>query len=600
MPALQNSGANRASKRSTLDPTRVRAKPSQVNKLASIQGTASSLSSATSGRSRQGSPYVRNAKVRRPRGVDFSQARSNHPEARDRPTPLWDVCGGSIYSEKSPGVPRPDSGVLPLGGTRVPNKAVKKGPADPSAAKTRERDDVISGEELGDFSSSLAKDCDEAFGSLLGDGPSVDGGSILDMGQHSRDQSSLTFSFGSSPLQSPVSHPSPLSDCEQWLDRPLPPIPSVTGFPIPPPARPDSKGKGMCNEVTEKASVEKEDKHRVKISTQLNHLSMAPVNSKVDRRVTSAPAETSNENKPASRYSAVSGKRGDIVALDDQDRGRTVSAPSGSARPPSQGQNVLGRLSNAGNTIRVIDSPKNSQENPFTGRESAHIEDVSQGQTGSQKHKKTESTASQRSAKSIMKKKSSWFTGRSSNNTANNMSGCQNTENLDESRAQEKEPAMASHTTPAPAPQSHSSGSSAVHSPTPAKKRKFGLLFWKSAKPETKMSIAGKSDHETRTPAPKNPRMLIICPRPRLRGLASPRPQTRRREQRPAISPKLGRRRRRGSAQHLGPPQLARAPLPRQALRLAPLPHHLAQARAAGGHARAPGVAQVRGAGHTG
>ena len=143
MPASQTSRANRASTRSAHDLARARVKSSQINRLASIQGTASRLSTATSGRSRQGAPYVRNAKVRRRRGVDFSQARSHHSEAkaeaRDRLTPLWDVRGGSIYLEKSPGVPRPDSGVLPLAGTRVSNKTIKKKPAPPSVVKTRER-----------------------------------------------------------------------------------------------------------------------------------------------------------------------------------------------------------------------------------------------------------------------------------------------------------------------------------------------------------------------------------------------------------------------------------------------------------------------------
>lgn len=493
MPASQTLRTKRASTRSTQDLARARVKSSQVNKLASVQGTASSLSTATSGRSRQGAPYVRNANVRRRRGVDFSKARSHNSEARDCLTPLWDVRGGSVYPEKSPGVPRPDSGVLPLAGTRVSNKAIKKKPAAPSVAKQRERE-IISGDELCNFSSSLAKDCDEAFGSLLGDGPSIGGASILDVGQQSRVQSPLALGFDSSPLQSHVSHPSPLSDCEQWLDRPLPPLPSVAKLPSPPPPCPVSNGEDMSQDIPEKVFIEKEVKHHGDMSTQLHHLSMY---SKVDRRVISAPAETSNEKKSASRNSDVSWKRSGIVGLSDEDRGRIMSAPSGPTRPPSQGQKPLGRPSNARNTIRVVDSPKNPRENPLTGRESVHVEDISQGQTDSKQHKKTESAASQMSvdsgAKCVKKKKSSWLTGRSSNNTANNTSGGQSTENIDEPRAQEKGTATASQKTPAPVPQSHSSGSTAVHSPAPSKKKKFGLLFWKSPKRDTKMSIAGKS-----------------------------------------------------------------------------------------------------------
>lgn len=497
MPASQNSRANRVSTRSTQDLTRAHAKPSKADRLASVQGTtSSSLSSVTSGRSRQGTPYVRNANVRRRRNVDFSKARSHTSEARDSLTPLtplWDVRGGSVCPEKSPGVPRPDSGVLPLAGSRASTKTIKKKPAAPSVAKIRERESV-SGDDLRNFSSSLAKDCDEAFGSLLGDGPSVGGASMLDIGQQSRDQSPLALGFDSSPLQSQSSHPSPLSDCEQWLDRPLPPLPPVTALPSPPPPRPVSKDKDMSHEVTEKVSVEKEVGHHRKTSTQLHHVAM---HSKVDRRVISAPAET-RERKSASRHSAVSWKRSGMIGLDDQDRARIMSAPSGpAARPPSQGQRALGCLSNPGNTIRVMDSPKNSQENSLTGRESVHVEGVSQGQTNSHKHQKSESFASRMSAasgaKSVKKKKSSWFTGRSSENTVNNTPEGQSTEDPAESHTQEKGLAVASHTACAPVPQSHSSGSTVVNSPAPAKKKKFGLLFWKSAKQDTKMSIAGKS-----------------------------------------------------------------------------------------------------------
>lgn len=506
MPASQNSRANRVSTRSTQDLRRARARQSKANRLTNIQGTSSSLSStATSGRSRQGTAYVRNANVRRRRNVDFSKARSHNSEARDSLTPLtplWDVRGGSVYLEKSPGVPRPDSGVLPLAGSRASTKTIKKKPAAPSVAKIRERESV-SGDDLRNFSSSLAKDCDEAFGSLLGDGPSISGASMLDVGQQSRDQSPLSLGFDSSPLHSQISHPSPLSDCEQWLDRPLPPLPPVTALPSsppmtalpsPPPPRPVSKDKDVYHEVTEKIPMEKEVEHDRKISTQLHHV---PMHSKVDRRVISAPAET-RENKSASRHSAVSWKRSGMIGLDDQDRARIMSAPSGpTARPPSQGQRPLGPLSNPGNIIRVMDSPKISQENPLTGRESVHVEDVRQGQAGSHKHQKSESFASRMSAasgaKSVKKKKSSWFTGRSSENTVNNTPEGQSTEDPAESHTPEKGLAVTSHTTSTPVAQPHSSGSTVVDSPAPSKKKKFGLLFWKSAKPDTKMSIAGKS-----------------------------------------------------------------------------------------------------------
>lgn len=372
--ASHDAKQNRYSTKSAPESAR-RPKPKPVSRLSSIQGTVSSLNSIPSRNSRQGSPYMRNAKLRRKRKVDFSQARAPKAPRKDQDQlepPRWDVRGGSVYVEPHPGVPRPDSGVLPIKGSRTSNKPIRKKPCVPGIVKHRESE-AISNDELRDFSSSLAKDCDAAFGSSLMAEPSV-GASILDTGEVSQESSPLALRFPSSPFLGRTGYPSPPSDCEEWLNRPLPPLPLCPGAHTPPSTIPDPRESGASKQDSKRESGESVNQKQGRIVGQLNRLSMPIVSSKEDRRIASAPAAPAHDKRLASMFSSRGGKRGAImVALDEQDRGRIVSYPPECVRSPEDEGSGRDEMSRVGYTIEVGDSQR-PQTGVYAGCQSTYLE----------------------------------------------------------------------------------------------------------------------------------------------------------------------------------------------------------------------------------
>ncbi|MBE3041611.1 hypothetical protein IMZ48_03330 [Candidatus Bathyarchaeota archaeon] len=637
---------HRSSTRSAPDSTRVRPKKSRVARLSSIQGTASSLNSTPSCRSPQGSPYVRNAKLRHNRRVDFSQVRAPNFQRRDQDSSPWDVRGGSVYVEQNPGVHRPDSGVLRVPGNRAVNRPIKKKPCAPRIVKHR-GSEAISHEELRKFSNSLAKDCDEAFGASLIADPSV-GASIMCMA--SPGSTPLTLGFPSSPILAQACYPSPPSDCEQWLNRPLPPLPLMAGAHTPPAAVPVVQNDG----APKRESGEKDEKRHRKIASHLHQLSMPIMTSKNDRRIASAPSGPANEKRLSSLFSSRGGKRGGVMVArsDGQDRGRIVSYPSGGVRLPDGEKNGADELPRPSGTTRVVDSTlgrrssvfagrrdarlevggqeqKRPQSSAFMGRQNTHIEAKSQKKKRPQSsaftaqsthlaagiqeqpgpaHRNTGSISSRGSTssgagRSIRKTKPSWFLNKHQENAACGTSGYQVAVELPETHAQ-----MQGLVEPSSAPNAHWSDSTDPASLAPPRKKKFGLLFWKSGKAETKMSIAGTSSHqEPLDPAKQRgcseelSMLTVPDSRPRVRRLPHDHPQDGGHGEQAALAAQLGcGRGADGAAQHRGAPQLARAALPRQARDGPPLLRHLAQAGAARGYAHPAAVAKVRGPGHTG
>lgn len=569
-PGSHDAKQNRLSTKSAPESAR-RPKPKPVARLSSIQGTASSLNSIPSRNSRHANQYVRNVKLRRKRKVDFSQIRAPKALRQDQDQqdpPRWDVRGGSVYVETNPGVPRPDSGVLPIKESRASNRPIRKKPCAPRIDKHRHHEsEAISNEELRNFSSSLAQDCDAAFGTSLMAEPSV-GASILDIGQESPKSSPLALRFLSSPLLDQLGYPSPPSDCEEWLNRPLPPLPLSAGAHTPPSTVPDPRDSGSSKQDSKRESGESgesENRKQGRIVSQLNRLSMPILSSKEDRRIASAPAAPAHDKRLASMFSSRGGKRGAImVSLDEQDRGRIVSYPAECVRPPAEEEhNGRDDMNRVGYTIEIADSSQRPQTSVYAGRQSTyldartqeqqrpqtsgytghqsthlgvsgreqqrlhasayagrrtvHLDDGSQQQprpqsnafAGSQsthteagtrereslpQHKKTASASSSGSgvARSVAKKKSSWFQNKKQETADNGPASAQAPKESAEAQTQTQPQGLSVPTADTEAPRSNWSDSTDPPSPAPRKKRKFGLLFWKS-KPDTKMSLAGTS-----------------------------------------------------------------------------------------------------------
>ncbi|SPO00014.1 related to protein kinase Gin4p [Cephalotrichum gorgonifer] len=484
-----NTRAYRDSVRSISAITQARMKQKRATMMASIHGTGSTLNSIGNSSGRQGSPYVRNAKVRRRRGVDFSQVRAHTPRSNDRASSRWNVRGGSVYLEPEPGTPRPDSGVLPPGGKRSSSKkTIKKTPAVPNIVKHR-GPEPISGEEIRKFSSSLAKDCDEAFGSpLVGTAQSVQG-SLRSSPQKLRDSTPITYGLGSSPLSNLILPP---QDCQTWQNRPLPPLPPVSEKSTPSsPECPQAKDKcGYAGDAT-REPIEGQDGPGEKIVRQPTRLSMPILNFNDDRRVTSAPSRPSDEKKTTSLLQGKGEKKGHsmVILNDDQDRGRIVSAPSGYMLPSAEDQKGFRYLSHAGNTIRVIESP------PGPLRTRALLDTGNGTRMDPRGHRKHASTSSQESAGKSTEKRKSWFKRVSKESAGDNSAGLRNTDNLNEHQGEARGPPVIKVTELSPRP---GSSESSAQSPPPTKKRKFGLLFWKSGRRETNMSInAGPENDES-------------------------------------------------------------------------------------------------------
>lgn len=348
-------------------------------------------------------------------------------------------------------------------------------------------------EEMVRFSHSIAKDCDDAFGSSLICDGSEDGDRNI--------RSSLTpfsIDFGTPSIQL-----TPEPACQgrvvtnSWDSRPLPPTPPIDVTPSPLPV---------------KVKTESPSPYSTSAYTGPNiSLDVAPLNlpSIQQRRITSAPvyAQYSRDSRPLPS----------IFENSPSPTARVVSAPqptTPASQPTPNDDKNLKFLANAENTIRVVDSPtariakasallpeplnirkkvptvvsakypetrKPSHESNVKKRYSFHsqLQDLPEELNA---HKKSSSAGSSIGPK---KKLSTWFRRASKTSSKGDI-----TETPDTSILMDEQPPKPTTTGP---PQRFCSTSTSAAPPEvsvqPVKKK--SLMFWRASKGSNRMSIAG-------------------------------------------------------------------------------------------------------------
>ncbi|OLN97238.1 putative serine/threonine-protein kinase HSL1 [Colletotrichum chlorophyti] len=430
--------------------------------------------------SRQGSSYARPAS-RHKRGVDFSHRRKRstdyHGEKRRRVA--HSVVEEGAHAER-PQSPASLSNHIPVMDRPRPKLKVVK-----------HRDPVLLvNEEVRKFSNSIAKDCDEAFNSFMADDEPSE--LALENGI-SEKRDSISLSIG----QTAPSTANSASPYHPWDTRPLPPLPP----PKPPASLTDFADKAGNYQIQMKDG---HDIGRVgKFVDQVNRLSFPTLLPKQERRIVSAPPH-SQDSKVTSRLPAINenGRESESsYHRGDNDRNRIVSAP-----PKTPGSHTdkegLDYLIRAGETIRVVNSPSatNPVPKPLNVRKKTADRPTNTDETDERylymrgacgyDELPTPSTATHSSNR---QKKSLWFKRSSKDSTSRE--GSIYTEATQDTQAY-------SMTTESSAPSR--SDSKPHDSPTPAaaKKRGFGLLFWKSnkAKVDNRMTIAGPGYEDPSSP----------------------------------------------------------------------------------------------------
>lgn len=451
----------------------------------------SSMSSIQS--SRQGTSSLL-VKPRHKRGVDFSSLRkATNQDARRRSIDRKFTASASIA------------------GDQTTYTRDNKSPQSPNRKKqenvhpTDSANDINSGgllapildEEMVRFSHSIAKDCDDAFGSSLICSDSDDGDRNI--------RSSLTpFSIEFAP---PSAQQTPEPTCQAraasnvWDSRPLPPTPPIEVTPSP--------------LRTVEVNIEAPSPYSSNAYAGPNiSLSVAPLklSSIHQRRTTSAPvhAQYSRDSRPLpSIFENSPGPAADTP--------RIVSAPHPTTPAPllTPNDNMnLKSLANAENTIRIVESPtarklttsellpeplnvrkktpsviaakvadtrKVSQASNSKRRYSFHsqLQDLSGELTTNKKSSSASSSIGPR------KKLSTWFRRTSKTSSKGDITETPETTILVDEQPQESTYAgppqrFCSTSTSAAPPDVHSQ---------PAKKK--SLMFWKASKTSNRMSIAG-------------------------------------------------------------------------------------------------------------
>lgn len=482
VPSRMGTGASRTSRRlnASLRSRTVSYAHSHRSSMSSIQS------------SRQGTSSLL-VKPRHKRGVDFSSLRR-----------------GAVQDAPRRSIEQKVTASASIAGDQTTYDRDNKSPQSPKKKKqeninpTRSVNDLDSGglhtpkldEEMVRFSHSIAKDCDDAFGSSLICDGSEDGDRNI--------RSSLTpfsIEFGTPSIQqTPEPAYSGRAIINSWDSRPLPPTPPTEV--IPGPLR------------TVEVKIETPSPYNTSAYAGPNvSLTVAPLNlpSIHQRRTTSAPvyAQYARDSHPLPSIFENS-------PSPTAGTPRIVSAPHpGGAAPlttPNADKN-LRFLANAENTIRVVESPtarkstasvllpeplnvrkkvssvtaakvpetrKDSQESYAKKRYSFHgqLQDLPEELTV---NKKSSSAGSSIGPK---KKLSTWFRRASKTSSKGDI-----TETPDASilvDEQLPEPA------PAGPPQRFGSTSTSAAPPVtsqPAKKK--SIMFWKASRSSNRMSIAG-------------------------------------------------------------------------------------------------------------
>lgn len=441
-----------------------------------LRGSRRSLTSIRSG---EEISYQRPVSSRRKRGVDFSQARKrsvDQGEARCRPA---SIAGDDTTYARDHTFPASPSKRSRLSGSGRSRSGTQ------SMANVSPDDECLHwNEELRQFSSSIAKDCDDAFNSTL-------------LSSDAALESPISLETSSIALDPRT--PTPITRATQGANpnvqildtRPLPPAPSPNHL--------DTYEIMTAKKRAERLQGSLHESSRLK---QVTQPSVRPRKVEADRRVVSAPIY--------SQYSTQWGK--DKIPLPpinevsreddrygDSDRARIVSAPAAESSTtrltPVKDRSGLEFLARHEHTIRLVstqsnrDSITSAPAAPSVCAESAYSAEPNpqprEGLSLRQQYLEDEMNApipaepttptKDSSSNTTVRKKSSWFK-RGSKEKSELFDGSSLDNNNDLRRAR--------------------TNSSAGASVTPVKKKKsFGFNFWRGSKeqqPQLHLSLGGK------------------------------------------------------------------------------------------------------------
>ncbi|KAL7929604.1 hypothetical protein V8C35DRAFT_325032 [Trichoderma chlorosporum] len=296
---------------------RVNSMRAHTGRSQSSRGSMSSLRS-----NRQGTPQMHGPSLRHKRGVDFSHMRKRSASAtqvqrKSRHSRTDSMVTMSGIPQRQPPLrprsPTPDVPQLPDG--TYPR--AKGGPFKDAS--------LLFNEELRHFSNNIAKDCDDAFRSSLIQDDSFSG-SVADVERKQRDSTPLSFTIGT---PSEATAPTEFSN-GSWSSRPLPPLPSETGF------------KSQQTTAVNSRPASRADNND-SLLDEINRLAFPLLlSNQSDRRVVSAP-----------NYGQVPG-----VSTVNVEKPRIVSAPPHT--PPKKASRPMSGieyLDQVETSIRVVTSP---------------------------------------------------------------------------------------------------------------------------------------------------------------------------------------------------------------------------------------------------
>lgn len=299
--------------------------------------TGTTVSSAPS--SRQMQPRAR-AAPRYKRAMDFSGVRNS----RRRSVPQDIKAPASIAGDESTydrDITSPSSHCRPSRESCATSASMN---IEVSPAKEQDGTAFLT-QELRHFSSSIAKDCDEAFNSSLLSETPFDG--------RSREGSPFSLSLGPPATPSPITPsatpPVPRASLHPWDSRPLPPTPPSSGHKNAPAAAFRDRFAPAGPRRADRASHAEQPPFSSSHRSSQAGIKPGPA----DRRVVSAPVHGPYGGRGMGHLPS-------IGENDDPNKPRIVSAPARSpARVSSQDHEnrALSYLSKAEQTIRVVHSP---------------------------------------------------------------------------------------------------------------------------------------------------------------------------------------------------------------------------------------------------
>ncbi|KAL6827799.1 hypothetical protein V8C40DRAFT_286735 [Trichoderma camerunense] len=226
-----------------------------------------------------------------------------------------------------PRSPTPDMPQLPDG--TYPK--AKGGPVSKDAS-------ILFNEELRHFSNNIAKDCDDAFGSSLIQDDSFSE-SVVDVQRKQRESTPLSFTIDT---PSEATAPTEFSS-KSWSSRPLPPIPSESGF--------MSQQTTAVNSRPASRAADNDT-----LVDEINRLAFPLLfSNQPDRRIVSAPAY-GQANRRTGTLPCINENPG--VSTVNVDKPRIVSAPP--YTPPKKASRPMSGveyLNQVETSIRVVASP---------------------------------------------------------------------------------------------------------------------------------------------------------------------------------------------------------------------------------------------------